>query len=207
MPLRTGSPAEYRDLFKRLNISNDDFIRTTEPRHIKAVTGHLAAGRRIEATSTRRRTKGWYCTVDELFVPEAQLVDGRCPTCGNPVGAPERGELLLQAVRLPGAAARALPIQSRVSDAGHPAQRNDRVRLGGPPRSQRQPHVVQVGHSGAGRSRRTSMYVWFDALTNYITAVGFPDDEARFATVLAGRRASHGQGDRPAAHGRTGRPS
>ena len=76
--------AKYRDLFKTLNISNDDFIRTTEPRHIKA---SQAIWQRVKDRGYLYKApyEGWYCTVDELFVPEAQLVDGRCPTCGNPV--------------------------------------------------------------------------------------------------------------------------
>ena len=45
------------------------------------------------------------------------------------------------------------------------------------------------------------MYVWFDALTNYLTAAGFPDDRGAARPLLAGRRAPDGQGDRPAAHG------
>ena len=75
---------KFRDLFSRLNISNDDFIRTTEPRHIEA---SQAIWRRVRDRGFLYKAsyEGWYCTVDELFVPETQLVDGKCPTCGNAV--------------------------------------------------------------------------------------------------------------------------
>src|SRR5690349_4104788 len=76
---------KYRDLFQVLNISNDDFIRTTEPRHIAAAQ---AIWKRVRDRGYLYKAayEGWYCTVDELFVPEAQLVDGnRCPTCGSVV--------------------------------------------------------------------------------------------------------------------------
>ena len=76
---------KYRELFAALNISNDDFIRTTEPRHIRAAQ---AIWRRVRDNGDLYKStyEGWYCTVDELFVPEAQLIDGRkCPTCGTVV--------------------------------------------------------------------------------------------------------------------------
>ena len=73
-------PADVPDL----TISNDDFIRTTEPRH--------HARRRRSGSALQKAGdiykgdyEGWYCTVDEIFVPETQLVDGKCPTCGSKV--------------------------------------------------------------------------------------------------------------------------
>ena len=65
-------------------VSNDDFIRTTEPRHFKAAQ---EIWRRVERAGDiyKGEYEGWYCTVDEIFVPEAQLVDGKCPTCGSKV--------------------------------------------------------------------------------------------------------------------------
>ena len=59
--------------------------------------------------------EGWYCTVDEVFVPETQLVDGQCPICGSAVERHRGGELLLQAVGVPAAAPRALRAASRSS--------------------------------------------------------------------------------------------
>ena len=75
---------KFKQLFEHLNVSNDDFIRTTEPRHIKAAQ---AIWRRVQERGFLYKApyEGWYCTVDEAFVPETQLVDGRCPDCGGAV--------------------------------------------------------------------------------------------------------------------------
>src|ERR1019366_818081 len=65
---------KFRDLLPALNVANDDFVRTTEPRH------HLAAQelwRRVRDRGHiyKGKYEGWYCTVDEVFVPDTQLVD------------------------------------------------------------------------------------------------------------------------------------
>jgi methionyl-tRNA synthetase len=86
------SPKEHADLmvenfkalWKRLIISNDAFIRTTDPEHIKTVQGLLQMlwdRGEIE----RREYSGWYCTPDERFWTEKDLVDGKCPDCGRSV--------------------------------------------------------------------------------------------------------------------------
>src|SRR5947207_9333874 len=74
----------FRQMCRDLNISNDDVIRTTEPRHHRA---SQELWRRVAANGDiyKGKYEGWYCTVDEVFVPETQLVDGRCPTCNSVV--------------------------------------------------------------------------------------------------------------------------
>ena len=76
--------AHFRQMSSDLDISNDDFIRTTEPRHHRAAQ---EIWRRVAANGDiyKGDYEGWYCTVDEVFVPETQLADGRCPTCGGKV--------------------------------------------------------------------------------------------------------------------------
>src|SRR4030095_12173692 len=76
--------ASFREMCRDLNISNNDFIRTTEPRHHRA---SQELWRRVAANGDiyKGDYEGWYCTVDEIFVPESQLVEGKCPTCGNKV--------------------------------------------------------------------------------------------------------------------------
>ena len=170
--------AKYRDLFKTLNISNDDFIRTTEPRHIKA---SQAIWQRVKDRGYLYKApyEGWYCTVDELFVPEAQLVDGRCPTCGNPV---ERLKEESYFFKLSAFQEPLLELYRSNPDFLTPdIRRNEMIAF------------VSAGLRDLSVSRTSFkwgipvpddpahvMYVWFDALTNYLTAVGFPDDEARF---------------------------
>ncbi len=74
----------FQDAWTRLHISNDDFIRTTEPRHVAVVEaalqdlwdkGDIYAG----------DYEGWYCVPDERYWTEKDLVDGNCPECGRPV--------------------------------------------------------------------------------------------------------------------------
>jgi len=76
--------AHFRRMCRDLNISNDDFIRTTEARHHRAAQ---EIWRRVAANGDiyKGDYEGWYCTVDEIFVPETQLADGKCPTCGGAV--------------------------------------------------------------------------------------------------------------------------
>ena len=109
-----------------LNVSNDDFIRTTEPRHYAAAQ---TLWRRVRDRGFIYKDKyeGWYCTVDEVFVPETQLVDGRCPICGNAVEkiAEESYFFKLSAFQKP------LLDHYRQHpdfvDAGRPPQRDDRA--------------------------------------------------------------------------------
>jgi methionyl-tRNA synthetase len=169
---------KYRELFKSLNISNDDFIRTTEPRHIEA---SQAIWRRVRDRGYLYKApyEGWYCTVDELFVPEAQLVDGRCPTCGNAVErlSEESYFFKLSAFQEP-----LLELYRTHPEFLTPeVRRNEMIAF------------VSAGLRDLSVSRTSFkwgipvpddpghvMYVWFDALTNYLTAAGFPNNEERF---------------------------
>ena len=172
--------AKYRELFAQLNISNDDFIRTTEDRHIRA-SQEIWRRVRDRGYLYKATYEGWYCTVDELFVPETQLVDGRlCPTCGNPVERlseesyffklSEFQEPLLEHYR------------AQPEFVAPEIRRNEMLAF------------ISAGLRDLSVSRTSFkwgvpvpddpahvMYVWFDALTNYITAAGFAADSARFA--------------------------
>ena len=170
---------KYRDLFKALDISNDDFIRTTEPRHIAAAQA-IWRSVRDRGYLYKAAYEGWYCTVDELFVPEAQLVDGRCPTCGNAVErlSEESYFFKLSAFQEP-----LLELYRSNPDFLTPEiRRNEMVAF------------VSAGLRDLSVSRTSFkwgipvpddpghvMYVWFDALTNYLTAVGYPDDQQRLS--------------------------
>lgn len=74
----------FRKLWDRLNISNDAFIRTTDKEHIKTVQGILQ-GLWDNGEIEKRAYSGWYCTPDERFWTEKEIVDGNCPDCGRPV--------------------------------------------------------------------------------------------------------------------------
>jgi methionyl-tRNA synthetase len=74
----------FENLWKVLNISNDAFIRTTDKEHKKMVQDML---QRLydKGEIVKRSYEGWYCTPDERFWTEKEIVDGNCPDCGRPV--------------------------------------------------------------------------------------------------------------------------
>jgi methionyl-tRNA synthetase len=171
--------AKFRDLSGLLNISNDDFIRTTEERHKRAAQ---AIWRRVAERGYLYKApyEGWYCTVDELFVPETQLLEGRrCPTCGSTV---ERLSEESYFFRLSQFTQPLLDYYQANPEFITPDIRRNEMTA-----------FVSAGLRDLSVSRTSFkwgipvpddpahvMYVWFDALTNYITAAGFPEDDARF---------------------------
>jgi methionyl-tRNA synthetase len=74
----------FRQLWKKLDITNDAFIRTTDKEHI-VVVQELLQKLYDEGEIERRTYEGWYCTPDERFWTEKEIVEGKCPDCGRPV--------------------------------------------------------------------------------------------------------------------------
>ena len=166
--------ASFRQVSRDLGITNDDFIRTTEPRHHKAAQ---ELWRRVAAKGDiyKGDYEGWYCTVDEIFVPETQLVDGRCPTCGSKV---ERLKEESYYFRLSKYQQPLLDFYKANPTFVQPDFRFNEVKT-----------FVEAGLQDLSISRTSFqwgipvpddpkhvMYVWFDALTNYLTALGFGAD-------------------------------
>jgi len=79
-----GMVGRFQDLWKALNISNNDFIRTTEARHVKVVQGALDLLYK-KGEIYLDSYEGWYCLPDERFWMEKDLKDGKCPDCGRAV--------------------------------------------------------------------------------------------------------------------------
>jgi len=162
--------------WRRLHCSNDDWIRTTEPRHIRGVTALL------ERIQQRRPDdlfvadyEGLYCTGCEEFKTEAQIVNGRCiehPTL-ELIRTRERNHFFrLSAYRdvvLERIQAGALAVEPQI-------RRNEVVRLledGLQDISiSRQRQAWGIPFPGDAQQ---TVYVWFDALINYLSATGFPD--------------------------------
>ena len=167
--------ATFRRMCRDLNISNDDFIRTTEPRHHRAAQEFW---RRVAANGDiyKGDYEGWYCTVDEIFVPETQLTDGRCPTCGSKV---ERLKEESYYFRLSKYQQPLLDFYRANPDFLQPAFRLNEIRTfveGGLQDLSVSRTSFQWGIPVPGDPKHV-MYVWFDALTNYLTAIGFGSDE------------------------------
>ena len=74
----------FQELWTRLNISHDDFIRTTEDRH-KKVVREILQTLHDKGEIYKDSYEGWYCMPDERFWMEKDLVDGNCPECGRKV--------------------------------------------------------------------------------------------------------------------------
>ncbi len=167
---------EFLDVWKRLDISFDDFIRTTEPRH---VAGVQALVRRMTAAGDiyEGHYEGWYCVSCEAFKQEKDLVDGLCPIHRTkPDWIREKNHFFRLSKYGP-------PLLEHF--ARHPeflvpeVRRNEILRLleGG---------LEDISVSRAGQAWGIPMpddpsnviYVWVDALINYLTAVGFGTDPA-----------------------------
>ena len=74
----------FQELWKKLEITNDDFIRTTDPRHTTIVQ-EILQDLYDRDEIYRAEYDGWYCVPCERFFTEKDLTDGKCPDCGRPV--------------------------------------------------------------------------------------------------------------------------
>jgi methionyl-tRNA synthetase len=171
----------FRDTWARLDISFDDFIRTTEPRHRAGVTEIV---RRLHEAGDiyDGLYEGWYCVGCEAFKPEKDLVDGRCPL--HPKTAPQWLTEKNYFFRLSRYEKRlAEHIERHPGFIAPEVRRNEIVRL-------IQSGLEDISVSRAGQAwgiplpfdASSVVYVWFDALINYASAVGLGDDQALFET-------------------------
>lgn len=164
----------FQKLWKRLNIEYDDFVRTTEERHHKAVQNVFQ--KVYDKGDIYKSTyKGWYCTPCETFWVENKLEDGNCPDCGRPVELLEEESYFFKMSKY---ADRLLKhIEEHPEFIQPEARRNEMV------------NFIKSGLEDLCVSRTTFnwgipvpidekhvIYVWFDALTNYLTAAGYPDN-------------------------------
>ena len=168
---------EFRSVWDQLDVSYDDFIRTTQPRHRIAVQELV---RRISAAGDVYEGfyEGWYCVGCEAFKQEKDLVDGKCPLHGAVEWIKEKNHFF-----------RLSAYRDRLLQhfAAHPeflepdVRRNEILRL-------LEAGLEDISISRAGQAwgiqlpadPNSVVYVWFDALINYASAVGFGADEAMF---------------------------
>ena len=166
----------FADYWQRLECSNDDWIRTTEPRHIRGVVALLERIQQLRPGDLYVADyEGLYCTGCEEFKQGAQIVDGHCiehPTL-DLVPTKERNHFF----RLSAYGQRLLQLIATGELRVEPAiRRNEVVRL------------LEAGLQDVSISRQRlpwgipfpgdpdqTIYVWFDALINYLSATGFPD--------------------------------
>ncbi len=170
----------WKSLFETYHVAYDDFIRTTQPRHETKVQ-RVFERLRERGDIYLGKYEGWYCVYDETFWLEAKLIDGKCPTCGREVQWISEDDWFfkLSAYR------------DRLLE--HFRSHPEWVR----PRSvyNEMMALLEEGLEDLSISRTNFdwgipipggggvIYVWFDALLNYITAIGWSEDDARFRSL------------------------
>ncbi len=171
---------EFRAVWDELDCSYDDFIRTTQPRHAVAVR-RMAQACYDAGDIYEGFYEGWYCVSCEAFKQEKDLVDGRCPN--HPTLTPEWIKEKNFFFRLSKYRDALLALFTERPEFLEPdVRRNEILRL-------LEAGLEDISVSRAGQSwgiplpfaPENVVYVWFDALINYITAVGYGQDDQRFA--------------------------
>nr|WP_308666999.1 methionine--tRNA ligase [uncultured Allisonella sp.] len=169
----------FKQLWKELNISNDDFIRTTEERHKKVVQA-LFQRAYDQGDIYLGKYEGWYCIPDETFWPENKLTEEHvCPDCGRPLQRVSEEAYFFKMSKY---ADRWLKfIEENPGFIQPESRRNEMIQF------------VKSGLDDLCVSRTSFtwgipvpfdpkhvVYVWFDALVNYLTAAGIMDDKEKF---------------------------
>jgi methionyl-tRNA synthetase len=173
----------FQNLSRALNITNDDFIRTTEKRHERAV---VEIFRRIEDAGDiyLDEYEGWYDVRNEAFITDTQYEEiMELPPEKRPIIERVKEESYF--FRLSRYQERLLEHYRKCPDFVRPGYRlNEVARFveGGLKDLSISRTTFNWGIPVPGNPRHV-IYVWFDALTNYITAAGFPDDTDRFSTI------------------------
>lgn len=166
-------------LWKRLGIEYDDFIRTTEQRH-HLVVQHIFQTLLEKGDIYKGEYEGWYCLPDESFWTESKLIHGHCPDCGRPVERVRQESYFFRMSRYQKTLREYIvehpefiqPVSRRNEmlsfiDSGLEDLSVSRTGLSWGIPVPGDPHHV--------------IYVWFDALANYLTAAGYLADSERFA--------------------------
>ncbi len=170
----------WKSLFAAFHVEYDDFIRTTEPRHESKVQ-RVFERLREKGDIYLGTYEGWYCVADETFWLESKLLDGRCPTCGREVNWLSEQDWFF----------RLSAYRDRLIEhfRSHPEFLRPRAVYN------EMMAILEEGLEDLSISRTSItwgipipdgtgvIYVWFDALLNYITAAGWSQDEARFHSL------------------------
>ncbi|MCA0972728.1 methionine--tRNA ligase [Halobacillus litoralis] len=182
------APQEYVDeivsgikqLWDKLDISYDDFIRTTQDRH-KKVVAKIFDYLMQKGDIYLDQYEGWYCTSCESFFTERQLDDGHCPDCGGPVEKVKEESYFFEMSKY---VDQLLDFYEKNPTFIQPESRKNEMIN----------NFIKPGLEDLAVSRTTFdwgvgvpgnekhvIYVWIDALSNYITALGYDsDDDSRY---------------------------
>lgn len=168
--------ATFKDLWQKLDISYDKFIRTTDDYHVKAVQ-KIFKKLYDQGDIYKSEYEGWYCTPCETFYTEHQLVDGKCPDCGREVEKVKEESYFF---RLSKYQDRIIKYMEENPEWLQPATRQNEMIN----------NFLKPGLEDLAVSRTSFtwgipvefdkghiVYVWIDALSNYITALGYGSDD------------------------------
>ena len=170
--------ANFKLLWEKLGISNDDFIRTSEKRHEKVVQ-EIMQKIYDQGDIYKKNYEGLYCVPCESYWLERQLVDGKCPDCGRPVEKMQEESYFFKLSKYQD---RLLEYIEQNPDFIQPvSRRNEMI------------NFIKQGLEDLCVTRTTFdwgikvpfddkhvVYVWFDALLNYFTGAGYGSDEEKF---------------------------
>ncbi|WP_226679403.1 methionine--tRNA ligase [Mesobacillus jeotgali] len=169
-----------QELWGKLDISYNDFIRTTQDRH-KQIVEKIFAQLLEQGDIYLDQYEGWYCTPCESFYTDRQLEDGNCPDCGRPVEKVKEESYFFKMSKY---ADRLLKYYEENPEFIQPESRKNEMIN----------NFIKPGLEDLAVSRTTFdwgvkvpgdpkhvIYVWIDALSNYITALGYgTDDDSKY---------------------------
>ena len=170
----------FTDLWKTLNISNTGFVRTTEEQH-KNVVRRLFQKSMEKGDIYLGEYEDWYCVPCEAYYTELQLNNGLCPDCSR---RPEKLKEESYFFKLSKYTQPLLDLLEKQKDFVMPEMRYNEVASfvkGGLKDLSVSRTSFQWGIPVPGNEKHV-IYVWFDALANYLTGVGYPDDTETFNT-------------------------
>lgn len=170
----------FQELWRKLQITNDDFIRTTEPRHVRVVQ-QILQNLYDKGEIYRAEYDGWYCVPCERFFMEKDLVEGRCPECNRAVERIREANYFFRMSKYQNWLVQ--HIQEHPTFIQPDFRRNETLGFLAKPLADlciSRPKSRLSWGIELPFDRDYVCYVWFDALVNYISAVGYLSDDAKF---------------------------
>ena len=170
----------FRDLWKLLGISYTDFIRTTSPEHARAVQTLVAAPWTRQnlpprALIYKAKYEGRYCIYDNLYVSDTPE-PANCPICGRPAELISEENYFFRLSAYQDSAARSLRRASAIGPAGFSLERSPEFRRSRAERRLHQPQDIKWGIPWPDDPEHV-FYVWYDALTSYMSGIGYGEGE------------------------------
>jgi methionyl-tRNA synthetase len=165
----------FKELWKVLNISYDKFIRTTDPEHEEAVI-YFWKKMKEKGDIYKGKYVGWYCIPCESFFPSSQVEEGKCPSCGRPVEVLEEESYFFSVQKYKDklkefmSSTNFIKPDFRQKEVLHALDELGDISISRPR------NRVQWGIPVPDDENFT-IYVWVDALINYVSALGYPDGE------------------------------